>query len=93
MTDRQKLWMLIESLIKGKIGITDFCDDFVVAYNLKTDYDELSEEEHLAFRKLNTTAARFTEFEEDLVKYPNVYYSENDVREEAKKVYVQFHKS
>lgn len=93
MTDRQKLWMLIQNLIKGKIKIADFCNDFVIAYNLETNYDELSEEEHLAFHELNTTAARFSEFEEDFVKYPNVYYSEDDVRAEAKKVFLQFHKN
>lgn len=93
MKKREQLWKLIYDLIKDQIDIITFCRDFTRIYDLEIDYDELSEEEEAVFDELCTTTARFTEFEEDLIKYPNVYYSENDVREEAKKVYVQFHKS
>lgn len=85
MTDREKLWSLIDALLEGKIKINRFCDDFNRIYNLEIDYNELSDQEHLLFRELNTTAGRFSEYEEDL-RIPHVYYSEEEVRAEAAQV-------
>ena len=73
MTKREWLWRLIRSLLDGQVSIITFCNDFTRIYNLEIDYDELTEEEHLAFGELCTIAGRFSEFEEDFAKYPGVY--------------------
>ena len=85
MTNREKLWFLIDALLEHKIRIDKFCDDFNRIYNLEIDYSELSKEEHNLFRELNITAGRFSQYEEDL-KITNVYYSEEEVRSEAAQV-------
>ncbi len=90
MTKREWLWRLIRSLLDGQVSIITFCNDFTRIYNLEIVYDELTEEEHLAFGELCTIAGRFSEFEEDFAKYPGVYYSEAEVRKQAKKVLLQF---
>ena len=90
MTKREWLWRLIHNITDGQISIVTFCRDFTRIYNLEVDYDELSKEEHLAFGALSAIAGRFSEFEEDLEKYPDVYASEADVRAQAKKILSQF---
>ena len=93
MKEREQLWKLIDGLTDNRINIETFCRNFTRIFDLEIDYDTLSEEEEEAFDKLSTIAARFSAFEEDLVKYPNVYSSEHDVKTEAKKILLQFRKS
>ena len=85
MKEREQLWKLIDGLINNQIDIITFCRNFTKIYDLEIDYDELSQKEEAAFDELCTIAARFSEFEDDLIQYPNVYYSESDVRAAAEK--------
>lgn len=51
-------------------------------FDLEIDYDELSKEEYTILGNVSDMVARFSDSVEDL-KLPNVYYSENQIREEV----------
>ena len=74
MTDREKLHYLIKEYIKGSYPCSEFCDEFTVQYDIKTDYTTLSDEENECFNVLSEISARFSDDNEDL-KIPNVYFA------------------
>ena len=53
--------------------------------------DELDDIERQHFSELAVIADRFSPYEEDL-KIPNVYFSEKEVRQKAKEVYLSLNK-
>lgn len=85
MTDREQLWHLIDGLGNAKYDISTFCDEFTRIYDLEVDYDTLSVKENEEFGELCVMAGRFSDDEEDL-KIPNVYFSEQSIREKAIKI-------
>ena len=79
-TDKRRLYQLIEMYLTGKLDESIFCDDFIHSYDVELDHATLTEEEHQALRELGKVASRFSEFEDDLKKYPGVYFTKEDVR-------------
>ncbi|TRW21914.1 hypothetical protein FL857_11970 [Criibacterium bergeronii] len=86
MTERESLWYLINGLLNGSYSINVFCNEFTRIYDLEVDYDELSPEENYEFGKLSEMTARFSDDEEEL-KIPNMYYSENEIRNKVKCIF------
>lgn len=85
MSFKEQLYFLINGLLNNEYNIKDFCDEFSRIFNLEIDYDDLSEQEYDYFSNLSSIAARFSDDEEDL-KLPNVFFDENQIIEETKKV-------
>ena len=82
MTEREQLWYLIDGLIKDSYDIQSFCSEFTRIYDLETDYEVLSADENREFGDLCEIAGRFSNDTEDL-KRPNVYFSENDIKQKV----------
>ncbi len=80
-SDKRRIYQLIDMYLTQKIDEAAFCADFVPSYDLELDYDTLTDEEHRAFAELGQIASRFSEFEEDIKKYPGVYYTKEDLRQ------------
>lgn len=85
MTDKEKLYYLINEFIKGNYTPSVFCDEFTVQYDIETDYSILNDEENKCFGELSDMTARFSDDKEDL-KIPNLYYSEQQVRTKVHEV-------
>jgi len=67
--------------LSGKINESTFCYEFYCLYDLELDYDTLLEEEQTAFSELGKVASRFSEFEEDIEKYPGTYFTKKELKE------------
>jgi hypothetical protein len=65
--------------LSDKINESTFCHEFYCSYDLELDYDTLMEEEYKAFYELSEITSRFSEFEEDVKKYPGVYYTKEEL--------------
>ena len=79
-TDKRIIYQLIDMYLLGKITESTFCREFYCSYDLELDYDTLTEEEYKSFYELSKIVSRFSEFEEDIKKYPGTYYSKEEVR-------------
>lgn len=84
MTQKEKLYYLLNYYLKNKYDTNIFCDLFSDTFNLEYD-NSLTKIEQQLFEELMIVTSRFSPFEEDL-KIPNAFYSEQEVRIKAKKV-------
>ena len=84
MTDRDELLSMINMLLERKCSVHGFCDAFVLKYAVNTDYSKLTDEDHSAFFDLFSKAERYSPYVEDL-RIPNMYYSDDEIIEEAQK--------
>lgn len=80
-TDKRRIYQLIGMYLAERINESTFCSDFVPSYDLELDYDTLTEDEYNAFYELSEIASRFSEFEEDIKKYPGVYYTKEELKQ------------
>lgn len=83
---KQRLYWLIDLLLNGKIETSTFCNEFHITYDHDSDINEFSSEEIQCFGELAKLSARFSEFEDDLKKYPNVYTSEKEIRDKVSEI-------
>lgn len=78
--DKRRIYHLIEMYLSQKIDEATFCRDFVFTYDTELDYDTLIEEEYTAFSELGKVASRFSEFDEDIKKYPGTYSTKAELK-------------
>lgn len=83
--DKRRLYWLLDQLLEKKIDASTFCDEFYYSYDLELQ-DELTTKEENNFKQLAAIVSRFSEFEEDITKYPGVYFTEDQLREKAGEV-------
>jgi len=81
MTKKQQLYFLLESFLKDSYDVDSFCKAFEGVFYPNVPYEELEVIELNAFKTLAEVVVRFSPFVEDLEKYPDVYRTENEVRE------------
>ena len=67
--------------LSGFIDASTFCDEFYYSYSLKISDDVLNRLEKKYFSELDKVSSRFSEFEEDLKKYPGTYFNEDQLRD------------
>jgi hypothetical protein len=79
--DKRRLYQLIDMFLAKQITASVFCDEFYYSYDLEIDYDTLSALEYSAFSELEKVSSRFSQFNEDLEKYPGVYYNEEELKQ------------
>jgi hypothetical protein len=79
-TDKRRIYQLIDMYLSGKINESTFCHEFYCSYDLELDYNTLTEDEYKSFYELSEITIRFSEFEEDIKKYPGVYYTKNELK-------------
>lgn len=85
-TDKKKLYDLIDMYLSGGIDESIFCSAFCSLYDLEIDYRTLTENEHKAFSELGEVVGRFSEFEDDHEKYPNVYYTKKELNTKIQEI-------
>jgi hypothetical protein len=79
--DKRMIYQLIDIYLSGKIDESTFCREFYCLYDLETDCETLFEDEYKAFYELSEITCRFSEFENDIKKYPGVYRTKEEVNE------------
>lgn len=82
MTEKEKLYWLLNTLNNGEIEINNFTNQFIKVFDLEIAYDELSKKEYFVLGHISDMASRFSDSSEDLM-LPNVYYSEKQIRDEV----------
>ena len=85
MSQREKLFYLINSYLKGDYDTKNFSSLFCSTFYLEKD-NSILREEYAFFEELANVADRFTPYEEDL-KIPNVYFNEDQVKAKTKEVF------
>lgn len=85
MYPKDSLWYLIFALIDNKYDINTFCNEFTRIYDLELDYSQLNIIEHKNFKELSEMTGRFSDDEEEL-KIPKMYVSEEEVRKKVKQI-------
>lgn len=65
--------------LTGTITAPVFCDEFYYSYSLEIGDDDLTELEQETFSELDKISSRFSEFEEDHIKYPGGFYTEAEL--------------
>lgn len=82
-TDKRRIYWLINLYLSGKISPWDFCNEYYGCYDLEIDRDTLTSLEIKAFSELSVVAGRFSNFQEDIEKYPGVYFTEEQLRQKV----------
>ncbi len=85
MTEKEKLYYLINGVLNGSYQVKTFCTEFTKVYNLEVDYEQMSELENVEFGDLCEMAGRFSD-DDDELKIPNMFYSEENILAKAKYV-------
>ncbi|GLU51197.1 colicin immunity domain-containing protein [Dyadobacter frigoris] len=78
--DKRRLYQLIDMYVLRQITAPVFCDEFYYSYDLEIDTDSLTTEEQKAFSDLSMISSRFSQFKDDIAKYPGAYYNEAELR-------------
>lgn len=84
--DKKRLYLLIDQYLLGKINARAFCDEYYYCHDLELERDSLTDLEETTFSELGKVASRFSEFEEDLKKYPAVYFAEAQLKQKIKEM-------
>lgn len=78
--DKKYLYWIIECYISNKITGAVFCDAFYNCYDLELNHKSLSEDELRIFEKLDFVVERYTPFKEDILRYPDIYSNDEQLR-------------
>lgn len=79
-TDKKYLYWIMDYYLSDKITGKSFCDAFYESYNLELNHACLSESEQKTFNELHSVVSRYTSFKEDLLRYPGVYFNDEQLK-------------
>lgn len=92
---KERIYWYIDLLLKEEIDCSSFADSFYRAYDLRLSYyeeeevpNDLSELEEIEFSKLGQIVSRYSPFPDDHKLHSGVYYTEEEVKEAARKALV-----
>lgn len=80
MQNKKIIYHLINEYLSGKIDAENFCSEFHKYYDLQINLEVLNETETKLFAEISIVASRYSNFEEDLKKYPQVFYTETELK-------------
>ena len=79
-TDKKYLFWIMDNYLSDKITGESFCDAFYESYDLELNHTCLSETEQRTFDELHTVVSRYTSIKEDLLRYPGMYYNDEQLK-------------
>lgn len=82
---KDKIISIIDELSRNQITVSDFCDMFYQYYDLGSTSDDFLDAERSILNKLSSVSSRYSKFEEERLRYKNVYTDEAEVLREALK--------
>lgn len=80
MTKKQQLYYLLKAFLQREYDVATFCEVFESIFYPDIPSDELTSGELAVFNSLAEVVDRFSPFDEDFTKYPNVYRNEEEVK-------------
>ncbi|UPQ77340.1 hypothetical protein [Chryseobacterium nepalense] len=80
-SDKRRLYWLIDQYLSGQINGWTFCNEYYYSYSLEIKSDDLTDIEQSAFSELDKISSRYTDVQEDLFKYPDTYYNEEQLKQ------------
>ncbi len=83
-SNKNYLHELIQLFQDKKVDSKIFCDLFCESYNKELDFELLAEDEYQRFRELSKVVSRYTPFKEEQIKYPDIYYNDDDLQNAIK---------
>jgi len=90
MQQNEELYYLIAGFLSDWCDIELFCDEFYKMYDLESQYCATNKAEEQALKELDMMASRFSEFDEDFKKAPNVFFKEGEIRQKAEEIFRLF---
>lgn len=81
--DRRRIYWLIDEYLSGRINGWTFSNEFYYSYCLEIQIEKLSDLERAAFSELDRITSRYTDVHVDIVKYPGIYYGEEDLKQKV----------
>jgi hypothetical protein len=81
---KDEIYQLIIRYLSDTITVQVFCDSFYREYDLELDSNTLTEHEKHVFASLNDVVSRFTDSENDLRNYPDVYYGQSQLTQQVR---------
>ena len=80
MNKKQQLYYLIQKYLNGEYDTKTFCSEYYNVYvHMDDKSDIFSNNEEKVFRNLLDVVGRFSEFEEEIINNPNMFYSEEEI--------------
>jgi Bacterial self-protective colicin-like immunity len=79
LNDKKRLYWLIDQYLENKISASTFEDEYYKSYCLEVDARSLTAKEEKAFDELAAVSNRFNDIEEDLKRYPDIYYTADEL--------------
>lgn len=81
--DKRRLYWLIDQYLSEQINGWLFCNEYYYSYSLEIKSDDLTDIEQAAFSELDKISSRYTDVQEDLIKYPDTYYNEEQLKQKV----------
>ena len=78
--NKRCLYQLMDMFLEKEIFVSVFCNEIYYCYDLGIGYTTLTPLEYSTFSELDEVSSRFSEFEEDHIQYPKVFYAEEELR-------------
>lgn len=79
--DKRRLYQLMDMYLSKQINGWTFCNEYYYSYSLEIEIDDLTDIEQSAFSELDKISSRYTDVEKDLIKYPDTYYNEEQLKQ------------
>lgn len=79
--DKRRLYWLIDQYLSEQINGWTFCNEYYYSYSLEIKSCDLTDIEQSAFSELDKISSRYTDVQEDLLKYPGTYYNEEQLKQ------------
>jgi hypothetical protein len=79
--DKKKLYWLIDQYLSNKMSARDFCSNYHVCYDVELDLNSITTLEKQLFSELSIIAGRFSPYDQDHKNFPNVFYTENELKQ------------
>ncbi len=89
--DKKRLYWLVNQFLSEKINARFFCDEYYYSYDLEIDDGDLTKLEREIFQELSVIVGRFSEFEDDIKKYPDTYITEGQLKENVQTFQKKLH--
>ena len=81
----EKLKLIIKLYYEGKYDIDTFADLFSYTYNVESN-NNCNKKQLEYYKELYIVTSRYSPYKEDLISYPDVYFSKEDVLNVLKKM-------
>lgn len=83
--NKEKIYYLLRAYTRGEYDVRTFCDVFEETFYHEVDSEDLTLRELKVLSELGEKLVRFSPYEEDLEKYPGVYYGCEEIDKEINK--------